>query len=91
MSAPQRVEDLEFYVEQWRTALTQSYQLRNTLLKIQSKGFELPDEAGQDMLQQRLRVVDEAILQHEKIYNRMQRLLVRARAGDDVWGSKPPS
>lgn len=90
MSTQQRVKDLEFYVEQWRIALAQSYQLRDTLLKIQSKGFELIDEAGHDMLPQRIRVVDEALLQHEKIHSRMQILLHQAQAGVDVWGSKTP-
>lgn len=88
MSTQQRVDDLEIYVEQWGTALSQISQLRDTLLKIQSKGFALRDEAGHDMLQQRLRMVDEAILQHEKIHTRMQNLLGRALSGEDVWGSK---
>ena len=90
MSTQQRVEDLKFFVEQWRTAVSQSYQLRDTLLGIQSKGFELIDEAGHDLLPQRIRVVDEALLQHKKIHTRMQILLDRAQSGNDVWGSKTP-
>jgi hypothetical protein len=89
MSIQQQIDDLKFYVEAWGTALTHTFQLRDTLLKIQSKGFALTNDAGHDMLQQRIRAVDEAILQHQKILSRMQNLLGRALTGEDVWGSKP--
>lgn len=85
MPRQQKIDNLKHYVKQWGKTVTLISQLRMILLKLQSKGFTLLDDAGDDMLQQRIRAVDEAVIQHKKILSRMKSLFGRASAGEDVW------
>ncbi|NOT66338.1 MAG: hypothetical protein HOP06_10000 [Methylotenera sp.] len=84
MPTQQRINDLTTYVAQWKAALAQLTEYRDTLLKINTKGVSLTDEAGNDLLQQRINTNDAAVLEHQRILIGMQSLLDRALSGENV-------
>ncbi|MEQ5844429.1 hypothetical protein N0A02_33785 (plasmid) [Paraburkholderia acidicola] len=84
MANANRIEELKAYVKQWQSALTGLADRRQSLLDMQSKGYRFTDDAGDDYLQHWIKNVDAAVLEHQDILTRMESLLARAQAGEDV-------
>jgi hypothetical protein len=83
MPSQQRINDLKSYVEQWKSALVQITEQRDTLLDIQNKYF-ITDKSGKDWLQQKIRGADMAVLSHQENLTIMESLLLRAQSGENV-------
>ncbi|AXV70349.1 hypothetical protein CJO74_14265 [Ralstonia solanacearum] len=84
MANEKRIANLQTYVSQWTSWLAELTAQRTALLNMQSEGYCLSDEAGDDYLQRKIAGIDAAVLEHQDILTRMQSLLVRAQAGEDV-------
>lgn len=79
-----RVKELSDYVEYWENALNEVVNIRTRLLQDKELGFVLLDDNKNDVLQERINMVDASVIQHQEILTKMTSLRDRARSGEDV-------
>lgn len=84
MVSPNRVRELEQYVEDWEKALESVTEIRSHLLRDREIGLTLTDDHGNDLLQDRINQADNAVKVHDVILIRMTARRDRARNGEDV-------
>ncbi|WP_426078679.1 hypothetical protein [Janthinobacterium sp. PSPC3-1] len=84
MADNERIEVLKRYVEGWEEMRDNAVARRDSALILKSVGVEARDNDGVDVLQKRADEADnEAAICHKNVL-RMQALLGRAQAGEDV-------
>lgn len=84
MADNERIEVLKRYVEDWEEMRDNAAARRDSALILKGVGVEARDDDGVDVLQKRADEADkEAALCHQNVI-RMQALLGRAEAGEDV-------
>lgn len=79
-----RIKELSDYVEYWEKTLEEVENIRTRLLQDKELGFVLLDENKNDVLQERINMVDSSVIQHQGILIRMKSLRDRAISGEDV-------
>lgn len=79
-----RIKELSDYVEYWEKTLEEVENIRTRLLQDKESGFVLLDENKNDVLQERINMVDSSVMQHQEILIRMKSLRDRAISGEDV-------
>lgn len=79
-----RINDLKTFRDRWKEGLEELTKLRDKLLSDKAKGYRLTDENGNDVLSDRIHLVDRAVLRYHKYLIVAQARLDRALAGEDV-------
>jgi hypothetical protein len=80
----ERIEVLKRYVEGWEEMRDNATARRNRALMLKDVGVEARDDDGVDVLQKQADEADKEISLCHKNVIRMQALLGRAMAGEDV-------
>jgi hypothetical protein len=84
MVSNERLKQLENIVSIWRDCLANAMKQRDYLLNVKERGISITDGDDRDILPDRIRQEDIAVLEYEKGLTRSQSMLGRAQTGDDV-------
>lgn len=84
MATPERIKQLQDCVDGWVQSRKEARERRDKYLLLKALTVQINDLAGADILQQQADAADAAYLQFDQCVTRMQALLGRAQAGEDV-------
>lgn len=84
MANNERIEILKRYVEGWEEMRDNAAARRDSAFNLKNIGVEARDDIGVDLLQKQAEEADKEALDCHKNVIRMQTLLGRAQAGEDV-------
>jgi len=84
MATEERIEALKEYVAGWQEWAAEAVARRDKALHLKRLGVVARDAAGTDILQKQADDADEQALEAGKNVIRMQSILGRAQAGEDV-------
>lgn len=84
MVTPQRMKDLETFVQFWKEAKARAETQLDRLIDAKKIGIVIVDEQGNDILPQRIVQEGEAVSAFSDGLNRAEGLLNRAKQGWDV-------
>lgn len=84
MASEERIKQIEAYVSYWEGALARSQEQLAYLQKIKSLNAQITDQAGSEILDDRIFQEDYAVRQFQKGLLRAQHQLGLARSGHEV-------